>query len=68
MSDLNNLVRTRYRIVIDGNGYYRIQYAPVGLAIIGPETWYFEPDTFQTLEEAEKRIGNMIVKEIVKEY
>lgn len=61
-----------YRIVIDGNNNYRIQfkfnYIGVIASIASTQDWHFDPREFVSFEEAERALGQFSVKEIVKEY
>ena len=60
--------KKKYRVVVDGNGDYRIQYTFAYGAMIGPAEWSFEPERYRSLEEAEKHIGSECVSKVVKEY
>lgn len=56
----------KYRIVIDGNGDYRIQYNK--WLTSQREEWYFDPRKFESFAEAEKCIGEVVVDKVLKEY
>jgi hypothetical protein len=60
----------KYRIVIDGNGEYRIQYKFNQMAMLTSqrEEWHFDPRKFESFLEAEKCIGEVIVEKVLKEY
>jgi len=60
----------KYRIVIDGNGDYRIQYKINHLAMLTSqkEEWFFDPRKFESFLEAEKCIGEVVVEKVLKEY
>jgi hypothetical protein len=57
----------KYRIVLDGNGDHRLQYKFVGMAQAGPDTWYFDPRTFPTSEDAERAVKECYVERVIKE-
>jgi hypothetical protein len=57
----------KYRIIIDGNGDYRVQYQIISGAMSGPATWHWEPGKYASAEEAERAIKEYWVEKVVKE-
>jgi hypothetical protein len=58
----------KYRVVLDGNGDYRVQYHIVTNAMVGPPEWHFKLEKYASYEDAERSIGECSIQKVVKEF
>ena len=72
MSNIENMrgmlgTAKTWRVVVDGNGAYRLQYCFQNGAQIGPTTWYWDSRKFESEEAARLSVGEMVVAKILGE-
>jgi len=57
-----------WRVVVDGNSDYRLQYSFQSGAQIGPTTWYWDERKFSSAEKARFAVKELVVTEIIGEF